>query len=212
MSSGKRGYEGYAVLGKARGRIRGAKPALWNAWTIGSTTLVVLAAGFILTRDESRAAPPNGIEATSAGLRRVTTPPPEAPDDPPAPAESLSLRAEGPRGVYTRAAFTSVQVNVNGAGNNIVGDAANEPTMAMSPASPNKMAIGWRQFDTIASNFRQAGRAYTTNGGQNWTFPGVLTPGQFRSDPVMDSDAAGNFFFSSLSSSTDSSERPLNYL
>ncbi len=132
----------------------------------------------------------------------MTTPPPEAPDDPPAPAESLRLRAEGPRGVYTRAAFTSVQVNVNGAGNNVVGDAANEPSIAMSPASPNKMAIGWRQFDTIASNFRQGGKAYSTNGGQTWTFPGVLSPGQFRSDPVLDSDAAGNFFYSSLSSVT----------
>jgi len=61
------------------------------------------------------------------------------------------------------------------------------------------MAIGWRQFDTVQSNFRQAGVAYTTDGGQNWTFPGVLDPGQFRSDPVLGSDPDGNFFYSSLS-------------
>src|SRR5712664_1071924 len=76
----------------------------------------------------------------------------------------------------------SYQVNVNAAGQNIGGDAANEPSMCIDPTNPNRMAVGWRQFDTTNSNFRQSGVAYTTNGGLNWTFPGSLEPGAFRSD------------------------------
>jgi hypothetical protein len=94
-----------------------------------------------------------------------------------------------------------VQVNTNAAGANILNDAANEPSIAVDPNNPNRMAIGWRQFDNISSNFRQAGVAYTTNGGLTWT-SSVLTPGLFRSDPVLESDADGNFYFSSLSSTT----------
>jgi len=100
--------------------------------------------------------------------------------------------------VTPRAPAGSVQVNVDSMGLNIPGDAANEPSIAVDPTNPNKMAIGWRQFDTIASNFRQAGRAYTTNGGSSWTFPGVFTPGTFRSDPILRSDGQGRFFYNSL--------------
>src|SRR5262245_34800940 len=74
----------------------------------------------------------------------------------------------------------SVQVNVNAMGMNIVGDAANEPTLVIDPTNPQRMAIAWRQFDTVASNFRQGGYAYTTNGGASWTFPGVIEPGVFN--------------------------------
>src|SRR4051794_26227568 len=62
-------------------------------------------------------------------------------------------------------AFTSYQVNVNSNGQNITQDAANEPSIAVDPTNRNKMSIGWRQFDSVASNFRQAGYAYTSNGG-----------------------------------------------
>src|SRR3954470_25061590 len=99
---------------------------------------------------------------------------------------------------------TFVQVNVNSLQQDIVGDAANEPSIAVDPTNPNRMAVGWRQFDTISSNFRQAGVAYTTNGGQTWT-ASVLQPGQFRSDPVLRSDADGHFYCASLNSVTASS-------
>ncbi|MGB2988219.1 MAG: sialidase family protein [Phycisphaerae bacterium] len=124
--------------------------------------------------------------------------PPEVPNNPPAPPHLLRQRAAEPAKVWTRGRFTSVQVNVDGAGNNIVGDAANEPTIAIDPIHPNRIVIGWRQFDSITSDFRQAGVAYSHDGGQTWTFPGVLDPGQFRSDPVLGADPAGNFYFSSL--------------
>ncbi|MEM9409959.1 MAG: hypothetical protein AAGA30_02530, partial [Planctomycetota bacterium] len=53
--------------------------------------------------------------------------------------------------------FQSVQVNIDPSGNNIVGDAANEPSIALNPLDNDNMVIGWRQFDSINSNFRQAG-------------------------------------------------------
>ena len=52
------------------------------------------------------------------------------------------------------------QVNVNGQGLNIAGDAANEPSIVIDPNAPNRISIGWRQFDSVSSNFRRGGRAY----------------------------------------------------
>jgi hypothetical protein len=94
--------------------------------------------------------------------------------------------------------FTSYQVNVDSNGNNILHDAANEPSICVDPTNRNKMAIGWRQFDSVFSNFRQAGYAYTANGGTSWRFPGVLQSNVFRSDPVLDSNNVGQFFYLSL--------------
>jgi hypothetical protein len=94
--------------------------------------------------------------------------------------------------------YVSVQVNVDSNGNNILGDAANEPALAVNPLNPHNMVIGWRQFDTVNSDFRQAGWAYTFDGGLSWTFPGKIDPGVFRSDPVLDASPAGVFFYNSL--------------
>ncbi|MCU0406570.1 MAG: T9SS type A sorting domain-containing protein [Ignavibacteriaceae bacterium] len=99
---------------------------------------------------------------------------------------------------YSMNNILTTQVNVDANGQNIVGDAANEPSIAVDRNNPNRIAIGWRQFNTITNNFRQAGYGYTANGGQTWTFPGVIEPGVFRSDPVLDSDADGNFYYNSL--------------
>ncbi len=97
-----------------------------------------------------------------------------------------------------RNGFVSVQVNVDANGLNIVGDAAIEPSMAIAATDPNTVVIGWRQFDTILSDFRQAGWANSHDGGRSWTFRGVLDPGVFRSDPVLGTDAAGAIYFYSL--------------
>src|SRR5438552_1760750 len=103
-----------------------------------------------------------------------------------------------PRMVSPYGPFVSYQVNVDANGNNIVGDAANEPSISVDPTNGNKIAIGWRQFDTWTSNFRQAGWGYTTDAGVHWTFPGVLQNNVFRSDPVTNSDETGSFFYLSL--------------
>ncbi|MFZ4522974.1 MAG: T9SS type A sorting domain-containing protein [Bacteroidales bacterium] len=98
--------------------------------------------------------------------------------------------------------FFTRQVNVDASGNNIDGDAANEPSIAVDPTNPDKIVIGWRQFDNVGSNFRQAGYGYSSNGGQNWTFPGVIDPQIFRSDPVLGFTAAGTFYYNSLTNVT----------
>jgi hypothetical protein len=103
-----------------------------------------------------------------------------------------------PRMVSPYGAFVSYQVNVDANGNNIVGDAANEPSIAVDPTDLSKMAVGWRQFNSVTSDFRQGGYGYTTDGGTAWTFPGVLENNVFRSDPVLNSNETGTFFYLSL--------------
>lgn len=121
----------------------------------------------------------------------------ERPDDPyvTVPREA---RPTSPAYRFSSPNIITVQVNVNAQGQNIVGDAANEPSLAIDPTDSSRMVIGWRQFDTVNNNFRQAGYAYSIDGGQSWTFPGVIDPGVFRSDPVLSSDAEGNFYYNSL--------------
>lgn len=126
----------------------------------------------------------------------------ERPDDPyqPSPRENHS---KSPAYRYFSQGFTIVQVNVDEDGLNIVNDAANEPSITFDPTNPDRMAIGWRQFDNINSNFRQAGYGFTNDGGQSWTFPGVIDPGVFRSDPVLRCDREGNLYYNSLTTSND---------
>jgi hypothetical protein len=100
------------------------------------------------------------------------------------------------------------QVNVSPDQQNILGDAANETSIAINPLNENEIVIGWRQFDNVLSNFRQAGYGYSTDGGQTWTFPGSIDPGVFHSDPVLDYDNAGTMYYNSLASLHATSEYP----
>jgi hypothetical protein len=95
-------------------------------------------------------------------------------DEPIVVPRELMPRAPSVRVVF--GGFESVQVNVDSQGNNIVGDAANEPSMAIDPTDPNNIIIGWRQFDTVTSNFRQAGMAYSHDGGATWTLTASAPP------------------------------------
>jgi hypothetical protein len=124
----------------------------------------------------------------------------ERPGDRPAPeAEIKALTHDAGATSVIRNGFLSVQVNVNHNGQNTRGDAANEPSLAVDPTAPNRMVIGWRQFDSIESNFREAGVAWSDDGGRTWTNPGSLDNGIFRSDPVLACDGDGHFFYNSLS-------------
>ncbi len=108
-------------------------------------------------------------------------------------------RAEpGPRMISRFGSFFSYQVNVDANGNNVLGDAANEPSIAVDPTDSTKMTIGWRQFNSVTSNFRQGGWSFTTDGGTTWHFPGVLENNVFRSDPVLNANETGTFFYLSL--------------
>ncbi len=137
--------------------------------------------------------------AVASGQTRPNKPLPaeelEKYDNPPSLLWRTGL---SPRMVSQFNAFTSFQVNVDATGHNITGDAANEPSISVDPTNGSKITIGWRQFNSVTSNFRQAGWGYTTNGGTSWTFPGVLENNVFRSDPVLDTDASGTFFYLSL--------------
>ncbi len=99
--------------------------------------------------------------------------------------------------------FFYTQVNIDNNGLNIIGDAANEPSIAVNPTNPLILYIGWRQFDTISNNFRQAGHGYSTDGGISWAAASVIDPGVFRSDPVLAVSADGTFYYNSLSADFD---------
>ena len=118
-------------------------------------------------------------------------------DDAYIPVNRLSFNTS-PRFEQRSAGFFAIQVNTDAEGRNILGDAANEPSIAVDPTNPNRMVMGWRQFATTASNFRQAGVGYSFDGGESWTYPGNIETGIFRSDPVLDADASGRFYYSSL--------------
>lgn len=169
-------------------------------------TLFAVASGCAPAVKRARLKPPTPIQVPT----KPVPPPPiseraarEVPNDPPAPPEVLKRRGRSPARVVTVGKYISVQVNVDGDGNNIVYDAANEPSIAIDPNNPEIMAIGWRQFDAIISDFRQAGVAYSHDGGQSWSpggqppppLSGVLDPGAFRSDPVLAVDEEGNFYY-----------------
>jgi hypothetical protein len=136
---------------------------------------------------------------TSAGASPQQVPPEstERLDQPPVPGAEAAAKLSRPL-VVERNGFVSVQVNVGPDGSNIVGDAANEPSIAVDPNAPLRMAIGWRQFDSIASNFREAGWSWSADGGRSWAERGTLDNGVFRSDPVLASDAGGRFYYYSL--------------
>src|SRR4029453_7465038 len=82
-------------------------------------------------------------------------------DNPPAPPRKVET---SPRMISQFGSFTSFQANVDANGNNILGDAANECSISVDPTNANKMAIAWRQFNSVTSNFRQGGWGYTTDG------------------------------------------------
>jgi hypothetical protein len=58
-------------------------------------------------------------------------------------------------------------------------------------------------LDTISNNFRQAGQAFSFDAGENWSSPDPIAPGLFRSDPVLEADTEGNFFYNTLRGSAD---------
>ena len=133
--------------------------------------------------------------AQGGTIKRLPTEPLEKYDNPPV---YIFRMESSPRMISRYDTFTSYQVNVDANGNNIVGDAANEPSITVDPTNGSKMAIGWRQFNSVSSNFRQGGWGYTTDAGMTWHFPGVLENNVFRSDPVLGSNETGTFYYLSL--------------
>lgn len=112
----------------------------------------------------------------------------------------LSCNVSVAQSQFSLGPYTSIQVNVDSQGENISGDAANEPSISVNPTDPNNIVIAWREFSTVQSSSVQGGWAYSQNGGLSWNFPGVLslTGSSFRTDPVLDVDSQGTFYYQSL--------------
>ncbi|PQB04407.1 hypothetical protein [Aureitalea marina] len=94
-----------------------------------------------------------------------------------------ALMQKGPAWRQRTSDLLTTQVNVDQNGNDILGDAANEPSIAIDPTNPDRIVIGWRQFDTTESNFRQAGYGYSEDGGKPLFFPEFWIPGS--SDQIL---------------------------
>jgi len=122
----------------------------------------------------------------------------EVPGENSVPMELKNAKTS-PAYTFETKGFFTTQVNVNSDGENILGDAANEPSIAVDFNDPNRMVIGWRQFNNVESAHREAGNAHSSDAGQSWTYPGNIEPGVFRSDPVLDVDPDGTFYYNSLS-------------
>ncbi len=112
----------------------------------------------------------------------------------PAGGTVAAVRCTTPSHVI-RDGHVSIQVNVDRYGCNIPRDAANEPSIAIDPTDPRKIVIGWRQFDSIESNFRQAGAGYSHDAGHTWVSHGPIEPGLFGSDPVLAAAPDGTFYY-----------------
>jgi hypothetical protein len=136
-------------------------------------------------------------ERENSRLRLQHGAPLESEEDPPMAPARTGLRTTRAAAYVTYGPYTSIQVNVDALGNDVVNDAANEPSLVVSPVNHDQMVIGWRQFDNIASNFREAGVGYSTNGGLTWTADKIQA-GVFRSDPVLDTNNSGVMFYNSL--------------
>lgn len=121
----------------------------------------------------------------------------EKPDEQSIPSKPVDIKTS-PAYTGRGAGIYTTQVNISSSGENILGDAANEPSIAVDPTNPERIMIGWRQFDDVNSSFRQAGYAYSLDAGETWTFPGSIDAGVFRSDPVLGCDPEGNFYYNSL--------------
>jgi len=82
----------------------------------------------------------------------------------------------------------------------------NEPSVRISRSNPNFVVAAWRDFRLgyIDPNIiRRIGYTYSTNGGITWAAPQLLPDPNpehtSQSDPVVTSDAQGNFYISSTS-------------
>ena len=99
-----------------------------------------------------------------------------------------------------------IQVNVDVAGRNITGDAANEPSLAIDPDDPLRMVMAWRQFDSVASDWRTAGWATSSDGGCTWRARGAIDGQAFRTDPVLAALGDGKFAFLGVSENVDAAD------
>lgn len=100
---------------------------------------------------------------------------------------------------YSNLLFTNINLSVNSA-------PQNEPSVRISRVNPNIVVAAWRDFRlgfTDTNIVRRIGYTYSTNGGLTWAVSQLLPDPNpehtSQSDPVVISDAQGNFYISSTS-------------
>jgi hypothetical protein len=99
---------------------------------------------------------------------------------------------------YTSLVFTNINISNNSPA------PQNEPSIRISRTNPNIVVAAWRDFRLdYVTPIRRIGYSYSTNGGLTWSASQLLpdpNPNHVsQSDPVLTSDAQGNFYLSSTS-------------
>ncbi len=100
----------------------------------------------------------------------------EVEDQPPAKEsarDNLAARSSGMR--VAVGPYISVQVNVDSLGHNIVGDAANEPSIAVNPVNPDNMVVS--SIPSARISARAGGRTRSTR-VRAGPSPGCSRPGR----------------------------------
>ena len=104
-------------------------------------TVTVLSLALATASGQTPARSATALQAGLAPVRRLPLNEPlEKYNMPPAPPRKIET---SPRMISQFGVFTSFQANVDASGNNILGDAANEPSISVDPTDGNKMVIGW---------------------------------------------------------------------
>ena len=92
-----------------------------------------------------------------------------------------------------RNGYSSTQLNVDEFGANIIGDVANEPTIAIDPTDPDNIVCCWREYEAVGFSSPRVRYALSHDGGQTWA-TGTIDAGVFRTDPVLAVSASGTFY------------------
>ncbi|MBD9357996.1 hypothetical protein [Methylomonas albis] len=111
-----------------------------------------------------------------------------------------AVAQSAPSQVNTFGVYVSHQVNVDASGQNIIGDIGNEPSIAINPLDAGNVVIGWRMFDPQDILTKKGGYGYSFDAGASWgngALPAIAM--QNRTDPVLDADSQGNFYYQSMS-------------
>jgi len=112
---------------------------------------------------------------------------------------AISTVQAAPTHVVNLGSYNSHQINIDAFGQNIPGDRGNEPTLAINPLNPANIVIGWRLFDSPPTAVKHGGVGVSFDSGVSWSNTRLpALPGQTRTDPVLDVDADGNFYYQSL--------------
>ena len=137
---------------------------------------------------------PEPDDTRLASEQRVEPGHEETPVRPPLAPVLREHQPRSPRTIVMRGLHTSVQVNVDALQNNIVGDAANEPSIAVDPTNPTTSSSAGDSSTRSPRTIRQAGYGLQSRRRRDVDLSrGSLDPGQFRSDPVLAADSLGNF-------------------